>query len=148
MAGFTNLAETDFLDLFCTNVSFPNVGDATGLVKSTADGSFDVALHTADTIADTSTVMTEVEASYTTYARDTIARTTSGWTVTGDTASNDALMQFGEMTAGGPVTVTDVSMGFATASVMQVWGQVTIDLVINNGVNPQLAINALDLTSD
>jgi len=148
MAGFTNLAETDFLDLFLTNVDFPNVGDAGGLQKSVADGVFTLALNAADAITDASTVLSDNEVAYTGYARPTVARTTAGWTVTGDTGSNDALIQFGEMTAGGPDTATDVSMGFATGSVMQVWGQVTADLVINNGVNPQLAIAALDITID
>ncbi len=148
MAGFTDLAETDFLDLFLTNVNFPNVGDATGLVKSTADGTFDLALNAGDAVTDASTVMTDNEVAYTGYSRPTIARTTSGWTVTGDTASNDNLIQFGEMAGGGPDTATDVTMGFASGSVLQVWGQVTADLVINDGVNPQLAVNALDITSD
>ena len=148
MAGFTNLAETDWLDLFLTNVDFPNVGDATGLQASSTAGVFTLALNLSDAITDASTVLSDNETSYTGYSRQTIARTTGGWTVTGDTGSNDNLIQFGNMTAGGPVTITDVSMGFATGSVMQAFGQVTIDLVVNNGVNPQLAVNALDVTMD
>lgn len=148
MAGFTNLAETDFLDLFLTNVAFPNVGDAAGLPPSVAAGVFTLALNVLDAITDASTVLSDNEVAYTGYARQTIARSVSGWTVTGDTGSNDNLIQFGEMTAGGPDTITDVSMGFATGSVMQVWGQVTVDLIVNNGVNPQLAVSALDITAD
>ena len=68
--------------------------------------------------------------------------------VTGDTVTNDNLIVFGEMSAGGPITVTDVGLGFATGNVLQRWGQVTIDLVVNNGVNPQLAAGALDITAD
>ena len=148
MAGFTDLAETDWLDHFLTNTTFPNVGDVAGLLASATPGVFDVALNVLDAITDASTVLTDNEIAYTGYARETIARSTAGWTVTGDTGSNDALLQFGEMTAGGPDTVTDVSMGFATGDVMQVWGQVTSDLVVNNGVNPQLAIAAFDITAD
>jgi hypothetical protein len=148
MAGFTNLAETDWLDLFLTNVDFPNVGDAAGLQNSAVAGVFTLALNAGDAITDASTVLTDNEVAYTGYARPTVARAVSDWTVTGDTGSNDNLIQFGEMTAGGPDTVTDVSMGFATGAVMQLWGQVTIDLVINNGVNPQLAPAALDITAD
>ena len=117
MAGFTDLAETDFLDLFLTNVAFPNVGDAAGLPPAVTPGVFDIALNVLDAISDASTVLTDNEIAYTGYARTTVARSTSsGWTVTGDTGSNDVLMQFGNMTAGGPDTVTDVSMGFATGS--------------------------------
>ncbi len=148
MAGFTNLAETDWLDLLITNVNFPNIGDATGLVKSTSDGVFTLALNAADAITDASTVLSDNEVAYTGYSRPTSPRNVSDWTVTGDTASNDNLIQFGEMTAGGPDTATDVSMGFASGSIMQIWGQVTVDLVINDGVNPQLAVAALDITAD
>ena len=148
MSGFTNLAETDFLDLFLTNVDFPNVGDATGLQGSAVDGVFTLALNAGDAITDASTVLSDNEVAYTGYTRPTVARDTSNWTVTGDTGSNDNLIQFGEMTAGGPDTVTDVSMGFATGSVMQIFGQVTVDLIINNGVNPQLIAGALDITAD
>jgi hypothetical protein len=149
MAGFTNLAETDFLDLFFTNVAFPNVGDAAGLPPSVAtDGAFDIALHTGDAITDASTVLTDNEADYIGYSRPSYNRGTATWTVTGDTASNDVLIAFGEMSSGASDTITDTSIGFATASVMQIWGQVTADLVVNIGVNPQLAINALDVTID
>lgn len=148
MAGFTDLAETDFLDHFLTNTTFPNVGDVAGLLASAVPGVFDLALNVLDAISDASTLLTDNEIAYTGYARETIVRGTGAWTVTGDTGTNDALLQFGEMTAGGPDTVTDVSMGFATGDVMQVWGQVASDLVVNNGVEPQLAIGALDITSD
>ena len=149
MAGFTNLAETDWLDLFFTNVAFPNVGDASGLPPSVAtDGAFDIAAHTGDAIADTSTVLTDSECDYVGYSRPSYDRGTTTWTVTGDTASNDALITFGEMSSGASDTITDVSIGFATGSVMQIWGQVTADLIVNVGVNPQLAINALDVTAD
>jgi hypothetical protein len=148
MAGFTDLAETDWLDLFFTNVDFPNVGDAAGLQNSAAAGVFTLALHAGDAITDASTVLTDNEVAYTGYARPSVNRDTGAWTVTGNLVTNDALIQFGEMTAGGPDTVTDVSVGFLTGTVMQIWGQVTLDLVINNGVNPQLAINALDITVD
>ena len=148
MAGFTDLAETDFLDHFLTNTTFPNVGDAAGLLASAAPGVFTLALNAADAITDASTVYTDNEVAYTGYSNPTIVRGTGAWTVTGDTASNDALIVFGEMSAGGPDTVTDVSRGFAAGTIMHFWGQVTADLVINTGVNPQLAINALDITSD
>lgn len=149
MAGFTNLAETDWLDLFFTNQAFPNVGDAAGLPPSVAsDGAFDIAAHTDDAITDASTVLTDNECDYTGYSRPSYDRGTSTWTVTGDTATNDNLIQFGEMSGGASDTITDVSIGFATGDVMQIWGQVTADLIVNTGVNPQLVAGALDVTAD
>lgn len=148
MTAFTNLAEDDFLDLFFTNVDFPNVGDAAGLQNSATAGSLFASLHAADAIGDTSTLQTDNEVAYTGYARQGIARSTAGWTVASGTVDNDSLVQFGEMTAGGPDTVTDVGLGSAVsgAGVLQIWGQVTTDLVINNGVNPQFAAGALDIS--
>ncbi|KKN64464.1 hypothetical protein LCGC14_0491520 [marine sediment metagenome] len=150
MAGFTNLAETDFLDLFFTNVDFPNVGDAAGLQASLGEGSLYVSGHLTDSLTDASTLQTDTECTYTGYARVGVARNVANWTVTGDTVDNDNLLQLGEMTAGGPVTITDCGLGFAAsgAGVLQIWGQVTIDLIVNNNVNPQYAAGALDVTSD
>lgn len=150
MAGFTNLAETDFLDLFFTNADFPNVGDAAGLQASIGEGDLHTSLHLADALTDASTLQTDNETTYTGYARVASARNVSDWTVTADTVDNDLLLQYGEMTAGGPVTITDVGIGFAVsgAGVLQIWGQVAIDLVVNNTVNPQFAAGALDITID
>jgi len=149
MAGYTDLAETDWLDLFFTNAAFPNVGDAAGLPPSVAtDGAFDIAAHTDDALTDASTVLTDNECDYTGYSRPSYNRGTSTWTVTGDTASNDVLISFTEMSGGSSDTITDVSIGFAAGSVMQIWGQVAVDLIVNIGVEPQLAISALDITAD
>lgn len=150
MAGFTDLAEDDFLDHFFTNTTFPNVGDATGLLASAAPGVLTSALNAGDAVTDASTLLSDNEVAYTGYARQTHNRSTADWTVgtPAGQVTNDLLIQYGEMTAGGPDTVTDVTLGFATGSVMQIWGQVTSDLTINNGVNPQFAVNALDITID
>lgn len=148
MSAFTNLAEDNFLDLFVTNITWPKVGDAAGILKSVADGSLFAALHVLDAISDTSTIQTDNEVAYTGYGRVAIARNVSDWTVLTGTVDNDNLLQFGEMTAGGPDTITDVTLGELTsgAGEMWVWGQVTTDLVVNNGVNPQFAAGALDVS--
>jgi len=150
MAGFTDLAEDDFLDHFFTNTTFPNVGDVAGLLAAAVPGVFTSTLHTGTAITDASTLLSDNEVAYTGFARQTHVRGTSDFTV-GTPAGqvvNDLLIQYGNMTAGGPDTVTDVSLGFATGSIMQVWGLVAIPLVINNGVNPQFAVNALVITID
>ncbi len=150
MAGFTNQRETDILDLYLTNVDAPNIGDAAGLQASAAPGNLYISAHLTDSLTDASTAQTDNETSYTGYGRIAVVRSTAGWTVTGDTGTNDALLQHGEMSAGGPVTITDTGIGFATsgAGYLDAWGQVAADLVVNNGINPQYAINALDVTLD
>lgn len=150
MAGFTNLAEDDFLDLFFTNADFPNVGDAAGLQASAGEGDLHTSLHLSDALTDASTLQTDNETSYTGYARQAHARNVSDWTVSAGLVDNDLLIQYGEMTAGGPVTITDVGIGFALsgAGVLQIFGQVAIDLIVNNTINPQFAAGALDISID
>ena len=150
MAGFTNLAEDDFLDLYFTNIDFPNVGDAAGLQNSAAANNLHTSLHLSDALAETDTLQTASETTYTGYARVATARSTAGWTVASGLVDNDNLLQYGNMTAGGPVTITDVGIGFAAsgAGVLHIFGQVTTDLVVNNGVNPQFAAGALDISID
>ena len=49
------------------------------------------------------------------------------------------------MTAGGPDTVVHLGLGFiSTGNTLRLHQDLTADLVINNGVNPQFAIGALD----
>lgn len=144
MASMTNGFETALLQLLFNNTTLANIGDATGLVGSTTAGSTQLALSTS-ALTDADTLLTATEVSYTGYARPTQARSSAGWTVSGDTASNAALIQFGEMTAGGPDTVVHVGLGFiATGDVLRLHQDLASDLVINNGVNPQFAIGALD----
>ncbi len=150
MAGFTNQRETDLLDLIFTNNAAPNLGDAAGLPPSIGENNLHVSAHLSDALTDASTDQDDNETTYTGYGRVAVPRNVSDWTVTGDTVSNDNLLQHGNMTAGGPITITDVGLGFANTGTgfLDAFGQVTIDLVVNNGVNPQYAVAALDFTLD
>lgn len=140
--------ETKILQLLFNNTTLANIGDATGLVGSSTPGSTQLALSTA-ALTDTDTLLTATEVAYTGYARPTQARSSAGWTVSGNNASNAALIQFGEMTAGGPDTVVHLGLGFiATGDVLRIHADLNADLVINNGVNPQFAIGALDINLD
>lgn len=140
--------ENKLLLLLFNNTTLANIGDATGLVGSSGAGSTQLALSTS-ALTDTDTLLTATEVAYTGYARPTQARSSGGWTVSGNTASNAALIQFGEMSAGGPDTVVHLGLGFiATGDVLRLAADLDADLVINNGVNPQFAIGALDWTLD
>lgn len=140
--------ETKILQLLFNNTTLADIGDATGLVGSTTPGSTQLALSTS-ALTDTDTLLTATEVAYTGYARPTQARSGVGWTVSGNNASNAALIQFGEMTAGGPDTVVHLGLGFlATGNVLRIHADLNADLVINNGVNPQFAIGALDINLD
>jgi ABC-type dipeptide/oligopeptide/nickel transport system ATPase component len=144
MSSMVNGFENALALLLFNNTTLANIGDATGLVGSSGAGSTQLALATS-ALVETDTLLTANEVAYTGYARPTQARSGAGWTVSGDTASNAALVQFGEMTAGGPDTVVHVGLGFiSTGDVLRLHQDLAADLVINNGVNPQFAIGALD----
>lgn len=143
-----NSFETDLFELYFQNTDHANIGDAAGLQNSAAAGSTQISLHTS-ALTDTDTSMTTNEVAYTGYARPTQARSSAGWTVAGNTADNAALVQFGEMTAGGPDTVVHLGLSFlSTGDNLHLHADLTADLVINNSVNPQFAIGALDWTLD
>ncbi len=149
MTALTNLAELDFLDLFLTNVAFPNVGDAGGLLPSVAPGTWNIELHTGNSIGETSTVQTAAVAAYTGYVSQTVVRSTGGWTVGGDgLGDNDAAISY-PISTSGPETETDTSMGGndGGGDVMQVYASLAADLIVNNGVTPEFAAGAFDVTA-
>ena len=143
MSSMNNATENSLALLLFNNTTWANIGDATGLVGSSGAGSTQLML--ADTaLAETATSLTTTEIAYTGYARPTQARSSAGWTVTNDTVTNAAIIEFGEMTAGGPDTAVEVGLGFiATGDVLRLHQDLAADLVINNGVNPRFAIGAL-----
>ena len=144
MASMTDGFENVLALLLFNNDTITNFGDASGLLGSAGDGSTQLALASV-AYNDADTLLTADELSYTGYSRPTQARDTTGWTVSSDTASNAALIQFGEMSAGGPVTAVHVGLGFiGTGDILRLHQDLDNDLVINNGVNPQFAAGALD----
>lgn len=147
MAALTNLAQDDLLDLMFTNVAFPDIGDAGGLLPSAAPGTWNMELHTGNVIDDTSTVQTQAVAAYTGYVSVTKVRGVAEWTVSAGLVDNDNAITF-PISTSGPETETDVSLGGndAGGDVMQIFGTLAADLVVNNGVTPEFAAGALDIT--
>lgn len=148
--SLSNASETDILKLIFTNVSWANVGDAAGILKSTADGSFFISLHTAD--PGEAGDQTTSEATYTGYARVPVARTTGGWTVSGTAptqVANAATITFGLCTAGTSVC-THFVVGRATSGAGEiiVSGALTASLSVSTGITPSFAIGALVATAD
>lgn len=106
-----------------------------------------VSLHTAD--PGESGNQTTSEATYTSYARVTVARDATGWDVAGNTASNDDLLQFPQCT-GGSNTITHVAIGTASSGTGQIIysGALNSPLSVSNGIQPQFPANALTATED
>ena len=96
-----------------------------------------VALHTASPTAAGS--QTSSEAAYTSYARVAVARTSGGWTVTGGSVSPVATISFPTAT-GGSETETYFSVGSASSGAGEIfyWGPLSSNIVVSNGVTPQL----------
>lgn len=105
-----------------------------------------LSLHTADPGVGGS--QTTNETSYTNYARIAVARTTGGWDApSGGATANAALAQFAQCGASG-ATLTHVAIGTAssgTGLVLYV-GPLTSPLAAANGIQPQFAAGALDIT--
>lgn len=133
----SNSWETGVLQLLFENSNFANVGDATGLRGSTAAGSLYFSLHTAD--PGEAGDQTTNEIAYTSYARVAVARSTTGWTVTGDAVAVDADVTFPAGT-GGSGTATHWGLGTASsgAGVLLYKGTITPNIVTGNGITPKL----------
>ena len=143
--SMTNAAEANLLNLLFLNIDWANIGDAAGLQNSAAAGSFYVSLHSADP-GESGTQSTN-EVAYTSYARVAVARAGGGWTLTSQTISNTALVQFPQCTGS---TATASYFGIGTdasgAGNLLMSGALTSSLSISNGIQPQFAAGALTVT--
>lgn len=102
------------------------------------------ALHTAD---PTSGNQTTSESAYTSYTREGVVRTGSGWSSTAGVVTNVAAITFPTCT-GSTSTITNVSLGTLTSGTGQVIvaGAVTSSLAVSTGVQPVFAISGLSVT--
>lgn len=103
-----------------------------------------VALHTAD--PGEAGNMSTNEAAYTSYARVTVNRNSGGWTVTGNSVSPAANIDFPQAT-GGSETITHFSIGTGVSNNMMYKGTVTPNIAVSNGVTPRLT-TATAITED
>jgi len=140
----TDAFENDLLDLIFANVAIANIGDTAGLRATSTAGSLYLSLSTTAP-ADTHDQSTG-ECDYTGYSRKAVARSGAGWTVSGDTASNAALVQFGNKTAGADDAAVCVIIGGQSAGAGNALFTGAVSLTVSDGVNPQFAIGALDIT--
>jgi hypothetical protein len=106
-----------------------------------------VALYTAD--PGEGGAMNTNEATYGAYARVAVARTSGGWTVSGNAVTNTAAIVFPECTSGtNTITHFGVGIGASGATVLLYSGALTASLAVSTGIEPQFAINDLDITED
>lgn len=140
----TNLSETATLELMFNNTDFANVGDTPGLQASATPGSFFIALFTAAP----GEAGGGTEATFGAYARVAVARSGAGWTVSGDTVTNAALVTFTEATSGSE-TITDFAIMTAiTSGDMLYYTTLDTSRLVNTGVTVEFAIGALQVVED
>lgn len=136
--------ENDLLKLIFNATAIANLADNAGTSPLT---SLYVALHTAD--PGESGGQSTNEISYTGYARVALVRTSSGWTVSGNSVSPLANIDFGAMTAGTGGTATHFSIGSASSGAGKILysGTITPNIAVTTGVTPRLT-TASTITED
>lgn len=139
-----NVFENDLLLLIFNATAIANIADNAGSSPLT---SLYVSLHTAD--PGEAGNQTTNEAAYTSYARVAVARSGSGWTVSGNTVTNAALIQFPQCT-GGSETITHFAIGTAASSTGKVLykGALSSSLAVSSGIQPQFGAGELDGSED
>jgi hypothetical protein len=142
-----NTFENDLLQLIFNNVDIADIGDASGLQNSATTGSLYVALHTADP-GEGGTAQTS-ECAYGSYARVAVARNSGGWTVSGNSVTNTAQIQFPECSSGSEV-VTYVSITTAGSGATKILysGALTASRSVSSGITPLFAASGLTVTED
>lgn len=132
-----NTFETDLLEFVFNGTALP----------SDYDGPFYVALHTADP-GETGSPTTS-EATYTSYARVSVARTSGGWTVSGNQAVNAAAINFPACT-GGSNTITHFSIVTSSsgAGIILYKGALSASLAVSSGITPSIDAGDLVVSED
>ena len=130
----SNAFENALLQLIFNATAIANLADNAASSPLT---SLYISLHTADP-GEAGNQSTS-EATYTGYARVAVARTSGGWTVTANSVSPVANIDF-PIATGGTNTITYFGVGSAAsgAGVLYYSGTVTPNISVVNGVIPRL----------
>lgn len=139
-----NTFENDVLKLIFNATAIANIADN---ASSSPLTNLYVSLHTGD--PGEAGDQTTSEATYTSYARVAVERSGTGWTVSGNTATNAALVQFPQC-SGGTNTITHVGVGTLTSGGGKLLykGALDASLSVSSGIQPQFAPGALDISED
>lgn len=139
-----NTFENDLLKLIFNADAIANIADNAASSPLT---NLHVSLHTSDP-GEAGNQATN-ECAYTSYARAAVARSGLGWTVSGATVTNAALIQFPQCT-GGSETATHFAIGTAASSTGKILfkGALSSSLAISSGIQPQFAAGELDGSED
>ena len=127
-----NTLETDILKLLFNATAIADLAQDDGSSPCT---NISVALQTADP-GEAGSHSTN-ETAYTGYARINVARTSGGWTVTNNSVSPVANIDFGECTASAGGAITHFSVGTGVSNYLMYSGTVTPNITMAVGVIPR-----------
>lgn len=136
MAGKTDVFENDLLNLIFNGTPIANIADNAASLPLTT---LYLSLHTADPTDAAASGQSTSEATYTGYARVAVTRSSAGWTVSGNSVSPVANVEFGQCTAG-TATITYAGIGTAasgTGKLLYV-GAISPAIAVSAGVIPRL----------
>ncbi len=140
----SNALENALLELVFKATTFNGIAENDSTSPNT---DLYVSLHTADP-GEAGTQATN-EAAYGSYARVAVARSGSGWTVTGNTVVNAALVQFPQCTSGSEtITHVGVGLGASSTTTLLYKGALSASLAVSSGIQPQFAASALSIAED
>lgn len=128
-----NTFENDILALIFNATAIADLAENDSSSPATT---LTVALHTGDP-GETGTQATS-ETSYTGYARVAVNRNSGGWTVTANSVSPTANIDFGECTASCSVTLTHFSIGTGVSNKLLYKGTLTPNISMAVGVIPRI----------
>lgn len=135
----SNNWENEILKLFFNAVAIPDIADNDATSPATT---LTVALHTAD--PGEAGNMSTSEAAYGGYTRVTVARTAGGWTITANSVSPVAAIDFPACTASPGANLTHGSIGSGVSNDMKYSGALSVPIVMAVGVIPRiLAISTI-----
>ena len=141
----TNATESAILSLIFTATAWADIAenDATSPTAS-----FWISLHTAS--PGDAGDQSSNETAYTGYARIEVARTTGGWTVTGNAVTNDAEIAFGQCSASPGAAITHVGLGKASsgAGTLLLYGTLDSSVTMQVGTVPIFSAGELEFTCD
>lgn len=141
----TNTTETAILSLIFTATAWADMAQNDGSSPATA---FYISLHTAS--PGEAGDQTTNEVAYTGYSRVSVDRSTSGWTVTGNSCTNDAEIAFGQCSASPGSNITHVGLGLSSsgAGTLLLFNALDASIAMQVGTVPIFSATELEFTCD
>lgn len=138
-----NAWSADVLKLLFQAQNVANIADNTATSPLTV---LYVSLHTANPGAGGA--QNTSEAAYGSYARVSVARTTGGWTLTGQTITPVANISFPQASSGSETeTFFGIGTAVSGAGILLYSGTITPNIVVTTGVTPILASSSTVIES-